>query len=67
MVDFNKRCEENACRILDGKYGKGSWETGPRKGFNKNVKWCVRDLRLKFFIALHLLDDVNRVFVWKGI
>ena len=67
MVDFNKRGEENARIMLDNKYGRGNWKTGARSEFSKIVKWLVRDLGLKSFIALNLLDDVNRVFVWKGI
>lgn len=66
MVDFNKRGEENARIMLDNKYGRGNWKPGPGSEFSKIVKWLTRDLGLKSFIALNLLDDVNRVFILEG-
>ena len=41
MVDFGKTAQQNATEILNNKYGKGKWKTGPATEYNKIVKWII--------------------------
>ena len=58
MVDPNLPAEENARRILNNKYGKGNWKTGPGQEFNQIKKWLTRSLKLKSIVPDNYDDMV---------
>lgn len=41
--DPNKSADRNARDVLDKKYGKGNYKTGPNSEYSKIKKWLQRD------------------------
>ena len=41
---WGEKAKDYARRLMDQKYGKGNWNTGPNSEYNKIVKYLTRHL-----------------------
>ena len=56
-IDLGKSSKQNATDILNGKYGKGNWNKGPRSEYNQIVKWIERGVKIITLIIFEMLVE----------